>query len=128
MFEVIIHKQSVQEILDDLDIAPEDRVNLFEILDADGSGSLMLEELIVGIIKLRGESRRSDVIAINLQVRELQVALHSVEARLLESIEASHHKHHTHHEHHSFYQQWPREPEENETLKHQSLANVKNAS
>jgi len=111
MFDIIIHEQSIQELLDDLDIQPEDRVNLFEILDADGSGSLALEELIVGIIKLRGESRRSDVIAINLQVRELQVAVHTLEARILESIEASYHKHHTHHEHHAYHQQWPIEPE-----------------
>jgi len=111
MFDIIIHEQSIQELLDDLDIQPEDRVNLFEILDAYGSGSLALEELIVGIIKLRGESRRSDVIAINLQVRELQVAVHTLEARILESIEASYHKHHTHHEHHAYHQQWPIEPE-----------------
>ena len=46
-------------------------VDLFEICDADGSGSLTIDELVVGIKRLRGDARRSDIVFIMLRVREL---------------------------------------------------------
>lgn len=79
LFEEIVKDRKVQEILSDLDIPEEDRIDLFDILDADGNQSLILEELVVGITKLRGESRRSDIISVSLQVRELQTAIHHLE-------------------------------------------------
>jgi len=94
LFEDVIKDEKVQEILSDLDIPEEDRVDLFDILDADGNRSVILEELVMGITKLRGESRRSDIISVGLQVRELQIAIHHLETAqtkmindLLEKIE-----------------------------------------
>lgn len=63
---------NVQKILDELDIAVEDRLDLYDILDADGTGELQVGELLQGVRKLRGEARRSDVIANGLVVRALQ--------------------------------------------------------
>merc|ERR1711972_1317879 len=38
-----------------------------------------LEELVVGISKLRGDARRSDIVAVNLVVRSIQKALNRFE-------------------------------------------------
>merc|ERR1712226_978652 len=71
-FSIIMQDPRVHEILDDMDIAVEDRLDLFEILDADGSGDLEVCELLHGLRKLRGDARRSDVIANGLIIRALQ--------------------------------------------------------
>merc|ERR1712050_242038 len=74
-FEDLRTYNEFQEILRDLDIADEDQLDLFDTLDVDGGGTIDLEELIVGISKLRGDARRSDIIGVNLITRNLQTAL-----------------------------------------------------
>jgi len=76
LFEKLVQTKKVREILSDLDVAEEDQANLFETLDVDGSGTIDVEELCEGISKLRGDARRSDIIAVNLQIRNLQWSLH----------------------------------------------------
>lgn len=71
-FDTVIKDELVQTILEDLDVPEDDRSGLFEVLDADGGGSLTLEELISGIMHLRGDPRRSDVIHVSLVMRSLQ--------------------------------------------------------
>lgn len=70
-----ITKESFQEsmmqadahgLFDQLDVAEEDRLDLFEILDADGRGVIGIDELVNGIFKLRGPARRSDIVACRL--------------------------------------------------------------
>ena len=39
--------------MDELDLPP-DRANLFEIIDADGSGTLRISELVQGLLKILG--------------------------------------------------------------------------
>lgn len=72
----------VQDIFRELDVADEDQCNLFETLDADGGGTIDVEELCEGIAKLRGDARRSDVIGIMWQIRNLQVAFMGIAQRL----------------------------------------------
>lgn len=67
-----------QSILHALDIADEDQVDIFETLDVDGSGTVDLGELIVGIAKMRGDARRSDVVGIILIVRSIQTQLNKL--------------------------------------------------
>mmetsp|Transcript_120049 Transcript_120049/g.299450 ORF Transcript_120049/g.299450 Transcript_120049/m.299450 type:complete len:587 (+) Transcript_120049:82-1842(+) len=76
LFEKLRQTSRVKEILSDLDVAPDDQANLFEALDFDGSGTIDVEELCEGIAKLRGDARRSDIVAVNLQIRDLQFSLH----------------------------------------------------
>lgn len=59
------------EILRDLDVSDDDTVHLFETLDADGSGAIDMEELMEGVAKLRGDARRSDIVAVNLMIQNL---------------------------------------------------------
>merc|ERR1711920_1050310 len=71
-FHSLCENDRFAEILDDLDVARADQLHLFETLDVDGNGTLDLEELIVGIEKLRGDPRRADIISVNLMLRSLQ--------------------------------------------------------
>ena len=41
----VIQDHSVQTLMDELDLPP-DRANLFEVIDADGSGTLHITELV----------------------------------------------------------------------------------
>jgi len=75
VFEETLNDMEVQHLLEDLDIAEEDRMGLFDVLDADGGGTLQLFELITGVLKLRGEPRRSDIVQVGLIVRCLQEKL-----------------------------------------------------
>lgn len=71
VFKTVISDPVAASALDDLDIPREDHLNLFDILDSDKSGGLHFEELLVGIEKLRGEPRRSDLVAMDLMVRSM---------------------------------------------------------
>lgn len=42
---MVIQDRRVQGLMDELELHP-DRANLFEIIDADGSGTLQLSELV----------------------------------------------------------------------------------
>lgn len=71
LFEKLRHNSTFSDILQDLDICEEDSQCLFDTLDADVSGSLDMEELLVGIEKLRGDARRSDIVSVNLKINNL---------------------------------------------------------
>merc|ERR1712232_1260043 len=78
LFENLRGFREFQNILNDLDISDEDQLDLFDTLDVDGGGTIDLEELIVGISKLRGDARRSDIIGVSLIVRNIQSAVAQV--------------------------------------------------
>eukprot|EP00929_Paragymnodinium_shiwhaense_P064367 TRINITY_DN3222_c1_g3_i1.p1 TRINITY_DN3222_c1_g3~~TRINITY_DN3222_c1_g3_i1.p1 ORF type:complete len:859 (-),score=209.02 TRINITY_DN3222_c1_g3_i1:504-3080(-) len=75
VFVEVVRDQEVKSILDDLDIGSGDRADFFDVIDADGSGELDMQELIVGLMKLRGGADKSDVVAALLGVRALQQSL-----------------------------------------------------
>jgi len=72
VFDECIGMPEVHDILNKLDIAEDDRLDLFDVLDADQSGALTLGEIVEGLKKLRGEPRRSDIVSNGLLVRQLQ--------------------------------------------------------
>ena len=74
LFLLIIQDRHVQKLMDDLDLPP-DRANLFEIIDADGSGTLQITELLHGLLKIRGEINKSDAVATLLATRSVQHVL-----------------------------------------------------
>jgi len=82
-FAVLSKNDNFQQILSDLDVSDEDQLDLFETLDANNSGCLDLEELIVGIAKLRGDARRADVVTVNLLLRHVQAVILEFQARTL---------------------------------------------
>lgn len=58
--------------LRDLEIDPLDDDGLSDILDPDNTGLIKITDLQEGLQKLRGASRRSDVLRIDLMVRDIQ--------------------------------------------------------
>merc|ERR1712032_644215 len=78
-FDQLRSFKEFQDILRDLDIADEDQLDLFETLDVDGGGTIDLEEFVVGLSRLRGDPRRSDIVSVNLIVRSIQMALNKIE-------------------------------------------------
>eukprot|EP00929_Paragymnodinium_shiwhaense_P077689 TRINITY_DN40043_c0_g1_i1.p1 TRINITY_DN40043_c0_g1~~TRINITY_DN40043_c0_g1_i1.p1 ORF type:complete len:639 (+),score=129.02 TRINITY_DN40043_c0_g1_i1:58-1974(+) len=80
--EQVVKMPVAQQALQELDISEEDHGRLFDILDADNSGSLMLPEVILGLSRLRGEARRSDTIAIDLMVRSILTKVHKVSKKV----------------------------------------------
>merc|ERR1719263_782508 len=72
MFQDIMMRPDTQGLFDQLDVAEEDRLDLFEILDADGLGTIGIDELVSGILKLRGPARRSDIVACRLVLASMQ--------------------------------------------------------
>jgi len=79
LFLVAIQDPDVQKLLDALDISP-DRASLFDVLDADGSGDVEATELVQGLLRVRGEARKSDVVANLLGIRACQQMIRKVEA------------------------------------------------
>jgi len=74
-FLLVVQDPQVQDIFDDLEIQSEGRGRLFDVLDADGSGTLGLRELVQGLLRVRGEAQRSDVLAAVLGVRAVMEIL-----------------------------------------------------
>jgi hypothetical protein len=61
------------EVLEGLDVDPNDRDCLGDIIDADHSGTIGILEFVNGLQRLRGNNpRRSDVVSVDLMVRDLQ--------------------------------------------------------
>merc|ERR1712008_574960 len=61
--------------LTDLDIEPQDCMSLSDTLDPDKSGEIEVIELIQGVSRLRGPSRRSDIVAVDLMTRSMQARI-----------------------------------------------------
>jgi len=74
MFLCLVQDAKVQQLLDELDV-PSDRAALFDILDSDGSGGLEVTELITGLLQVRGEPKKCDMVGTLLAVRTLQKML-----------------------------------------------------
>mmetsp|Transcript_58202 Transcript_58202/g.138595 ORF Transcript_58202/g.138595 Transcript_58202/m.138595 type:complete len:913 (+) Transcript_58202:99-2837(+) len=87
MFLTVVQDPEVQRLMDDLDIPP-DRAHLFDILDADGSGVLEVTELIQGLLRVRGEAKKSDVVAAVLGVRAVQEMLRQLATSVLQQQES----------------------------------------
>ncbi|CAE7734787.1 unnamed protein product [Symbiodinium sp. CCMP2456] len=58
-------------VLDEASIDASGRVGLFDVLDADAGGELSVDELVTGLMSLRGPVTKGDVIGIHLKVRYL---------------------------------------------------------
>jgi len=74
-----LENQDFQQLLDDAEIDTANRAELFDVLDADMGGELCLDELITGLMKLRGSVTKADIVAIRLKVRYLTAILENKE-------------------------------------------------
>merc|ERR1712176_1083308 len=74
-FDELRSFKEFRTLLAELDVSDEDQLDLFSTLDVDGGGTIDLEELVVGICKLRGDARRSDIVGVSLIARSIQMAM-----------------------------------------------------
>merc|ERR1712079_447909 len=82
-FNYLLSFKEFHDLLTDLDVSEEDQLDLFDTLDFDGGGTIDLEELIVGICKLRGDARRSDIVGVGLIARSMQMSMSRFEENTL---------------------------------------------
>jgi len=74
-FLVAIEDPLVSGAIDDLEVNISDRIELFDVLDSDGSGCIDIGELISGIMKLRSSETKHDIVAIILGMRGIRDTL-----------------------------------------------------
>lgn len=68
IYMVVIQDQRVQMLMDDLGI-PLERAHLFDVLDAAGRGCMSAIDLMSGLLQVRGQARRSDVVGCKMVVQ-----------------------------------------------------------
>merc|ERR1712139_510028 len=59
-FDSWLHEPAFLTMLEDLDIGTANKSELFDVLDCDLSGELEVDEVISGLMKLRGPSDKTD--------------------------------------------------------------------
>jgi len=80
-FLVLLVDEEFNSLLQDLDIEIWDPVGFFETCDTDYSGEVTVEEFIQGVLKLRGDPHKCDVVATFLAIRSVQRQLDEVLSR-----------------------------------------------
>jgi len=75
MFCQLLSHKKLERVLESLDVETCNRVELFDVLDADMSGELDLEEIIAGLLSLRGPSEKKDAVGALLCGRVTQQML-----------------------------------------------------
>lgn len=69
VFKAWLHNKDFVDLLEEADVEAATKSELFDVLDVDMGGELGLDELINGLMKLRGPITKSDIIAVRLKVR-----------------------------------------------------------
>merc|ERR1712046_483995 len=88
VFDDFIQDPIAIKALKDMDIGEEDHKDLYDILDSDNNGGLLIEELLTGLEKLRGEPRRSDIVCLDLMLRAVQQNVNQILAQVTEMHQA----------------------------------------
>jgi len=70
--------QEAKKILANLDIDPQDCLCLSDTLDRNNNGRIDVMELVLGLRRLRGPARRSDIVAVDLAVQSMQAKMDEV--------------------------------------------------
>jgi len=77
-FDLAVTCPAVVDAFADLDIEGDDLPYLSDILDPQNDKIIKVADLVDGIRRLRGDPRRSDIVAIDLMVRDIQKAVDQI--------------------------------------------------
>eukprot|EP00928_Gymnodinium_smaydae_P053941 TRINITY_DN3780_c0_g4_i2.p1 TRINITY_DN3780_c0_g4~~TRINITY_DN3780_c0_g4_i2.p1 ORF type:complete len:580 (+),score=55.17 TRINITY_DN3780_c0_g4_i2:55-1794(+) len=70
-FNSWLNKSEFLSMLDDVNVDQSTKAELFDVLDTDLSGELAMEELVEGLMKLRGNTTKNDIVGVRMQVQLL---------------------------------------------------------
>lgn len=73
-----LQRPDMEAMLENAGVEVAEKATLFDVLDADMGGTLGLDELLEGIMSLRGPITKSDIVAVNLKVRHMERMLEMV--------------------------------------------------
>jgi hypothetical protein len=76
-FGEVMHDPEINSWMASLELPVRDPRNLFQLLDVNGSGSLTPEDLIRGMLRLRGTAKTVDLISLKKQLDQMQLLLSS---------------------------------------------------
>lgn len=71
VFQMWLEDPEFTDVLEEAEVDLSAKAYLFDILDVDMGGELSADELVTGLMKLRGDVSKGDIVAIMLQVRHL---------------------------------------------------------
>jgi len=83
-FESLIHNPRARAGLSAMELEMHEVEGLFQLLD-DGDGTVSFDEFLKGVVKLKGQARSQDVLAILHESKKLMHALRSIEMKLYET-------------------------------------------
>merc|ERR1712060_788712 len=69
IFNAWLTDPDMLSLLEECEIETATKFELFDVLDVDMGGSLGVNELIGGLMRLRGPVSKSDIVAVRLKVR-----------------------------------------------------------
>lgn len=71
VFNTWFRNEEFHYLLEQAEIETSNTSELFDVLDADMGGKLSMDELITGLMRLRGPVTKADIVAVRLKVRNL---------------------------------------------------------
>eukprot|EP00928_Gymnodinium_smaydae_P065815 TRINITY_DN48901_c0_g1_i1.p1 TRINITY_DN48901_c0_g1~~TRINITY_DN48901_c0_g1_i1.p1 ORF type:complete len:671 (-),score=92.79 TRINITY_DN48901_c0_g1_i1:478-2490(-) len=82
IFNSWLKDPSMIEMLEDIDIETSTKFELFDVLDVDMGGELSFDEMVTGLMKLRGPISKIDIMAVRLKVRFLTKMVMAISEKL----------------------------------------------
>jgi len=82
LFNTWLTDPDVLSLLEEVDVDTATKAEIFDVCDVDKSGSLTPDELVSGLMRLRGPISKCDVIAIRLKVRYLTKMLEDIHTKI----------------------------------------------
>jgi len=79
-FTQVLQNSKIRNILDDLDIELEARPGIFEAFGADADGHLGVSELVSGLMRLRGDLQKSDIVSAQMSLQTIGEKLNVFQA------------------------------------------------
>lgn len=76
-FSQVLQNGKVRNLLDDLDIELEARPGIFEAFGADADGQLSVSELVQGLMRLRGDLQKSDIVSAQMSLQSMSEKLNT---------------------------------------------------
>ncbi|CAE7586692.1 Scn1a [Symbiodinium natans] len=86
VFQAWLKDPEFVRVLEEADVDVSNKFELFNILDVDSGGELSVEELLNGLMGLRGDVSKGDVVSILLRVRDILQRVERMEQRMIRNL------------------------------------------